>query len=593
MKPDSTKILNFVINLRHKRLTNQQFVLILSLVIGLLSGLSAVILKNLVHFTSSLITSGFRFEQTTWLYLALPFIGILLTLLFTRYLLKKDIRHGVSKILFAISQKGGKIEGHHTWSSMAGSTLTVAFGGSVGLEAPIVMTGSAIGSKVGQYFRMNHKSLIVLIGCGAAGAIAGIFKAPIAAVVFTIEVLMISLTLTSIVPLLIAAVTGASVAYMLSGERVLFSFLLTDRFVVSQIPWFLLLGIFTGLVSLYFTRTIFYVERQIKKIRSPFQKVIFGGSILGILIYVFPPLFGEGYEMLQAILGGKADDLVNEGLFSTLKGIPWFLIFISLLILFFKAIATSVTTGSGGVGGIFAPSLFMGGVAGFVFARIVNLVGHFQISEANFTLVGMAGVMSGVMHAPLTGIFLIAEITGGYQLLTPLIITATISYLTIKFFEPHSIYSKRLAERGELFTHDKDKAMLSLMKVENLLETNFQTLDVNGTLGDLVKAVPLSQRNIFPVIDTENNFYGVVFINDVRGIIFRTELWDTTLIRDLMFMPEPLVEASESMEEVAQKFSDSDHFNLPVLRKGKYLGFVSRAMVFSTYRKLQEEFSDE
>jgi chloride channel protein, CIC family len=263
------------------------------------------------------------------------------------------------------------------------------------------------------------------------------------------------------------------------------------------------------------------------------------------------------------------------------------------LILLFKAIATSVTTGSGGVGGIFAPSLFMGGVAGFMFARIVNLVSSFQISETNFTLVGMAGVMSGVMHAPLTGIFLIAEITGGYQLLTPLIVTATVSYLTIKFFEPHSIYSKRLAERGELFTHDKDKAMLSLMKVEDLLETNFQTLDVNGTLGDLVKAVPLSQRNIFPVIDIENNFHGVVFINDVRGIIFQTELWDTTLIRDLMFMPEPLVDAGESMEEIAQKFSDSDHFNLPVVRNGKYMGFVSRAHVFSTYRKLQEEFSEE
>ena len=584
--------INKLVIWKTKHISNQQFVLILSFFIGIFSGLAAVILKNTVHYAFYLITRGFQFEKENYFYLALPLIGIFLTVIYTKFILKKDISHGVSKILYGISKKTGKIDGHNTYSSMIGSTLTVAFGGSVGLEAPIVLTGSAIGSNLGKLFKLNHNTLIVLIGCGAAGAIAGIFKSPIAAVVFAIEVLMINLTLTSVIPLLISAVTGASIAFFLSGRSVLFTFELTDAFLLNQIPLFIILGIFTGLVSVYFTRMNLFIEGKLRLITNIYKKIIVGGIILGILIFVFPSLFGEGYEILQEVLRGQDRDLINEGLFYSLKDHTWFLILIAFLILFFKAIATAVTTGSGGVGGIFAPSLFMGGIAGFLAAKILNYFSFLNVSETNFSLVGMAGLMSGVMHAPLTGIFLIAEITGGYELLTPLIITAIISYITVKFFEPHSIYAKRLAQRGELFTHDKDKAMLSLMKVSSLLETNFQAISPEATLGDFVKVVPNSQRNVFPVVDDDKNFHGVIFITEIRNIIFNRDLYDQTYIRDLMFMPDPLVGPDESMEDVAKKFSETSNFNLPVVKDGKYLGFVSRANVFSKYRELLKEFSE-
>jgi chloride channel protein, CIC family len=578
---------------KNKHFTNSQFIVMLSFLVGILSGLAAVLLKNTVHFAFYLISRGFQFERENFLYLALPLAGIILTVIFVKFILKKDISHGVSRILYAISKRKGVIDGHHTYSSMVGSTLTVAFGGSVGLEAPIVLTGSAIGSNLGRWFRLNHKSLIVLIGCGAAGAIAGIFKSPIAAVIFAIEVLMIDLTLTAVIPLLISAVTGATVAYFLSGNSVLFFFHLADPFVLRDIPLFIILGIFTGLVSMYFTRTNEFIEGRFKKITNIYTKILIGGILLGILIFIFPSLYGEGYPILQEVLKGNSNELINEGLFFSLKDNAWFLLIIIVSILIFKAIATAITTGSGGVGGIFAPSLFMGGIAGLFVAKALNQFSFLQVSESNFALVGMAGIMSGVMHAPLTGIFLIAEITGGYELLTPLIITATISYITINYFEPHSLYAKRLAQRGELFTHDKDRAMLSLMKVKNLLETNFQTIHLSATLGDFVKVVPKSKRNVFPVVDEENNFYGVIFINEIRNIVFERDLYDKTFVKDLMFMPDPIVDPEESMEDIARKFSESDNYNLPVIKDGKYLGFVSRANVFSTYRKLLQEFSEE
>jgi CIC family chloride channel protein len=578
---------------KNRHIQNSQFVLILSFITGIMSGLAAVLLKNTVHYTFYIISSGFQFGRQNFLYLLLPLAGIVLTVVFVRLILKKEISHGISRILYAISKRNGIVEAHHTFSSMIGSTLTVAFGGSVGLEAPITTTGSAIGSNLGRLFRLNHKTLIVLIGCGAAGAIGGIFKAPIAAVVFAIEVLMIDLTLTTLIPLLISAVTGATVAYFLSGRNILFFFELSDPFVLKQIPLFLVLGIFTGLTSVYFSRTTEYIEDRFRNIGKHYIRIATGGTILGILIFVFPALFGEGYPVLQEVLKGKGHELINQDLFFSVKDQSLFLLLVVFAILVLKAVATAVTTGSGGVGGIFAPSLFMGGMAGYFVAGVLNLLGFTQVSESNFALVGMAGVMSGVMHAPLTGIFLIAEITGGFELLTPLIITSTISFLTVNYFEPHSIYSKKLAQRGELFTHHKDKAVLSLMKVKNLLETNFKTVGPEATLGDLVKIIAQSQRNVFPVVDSGNNFYGVVFINDIRHIIFERELYDTTSIRDLMFMPEPLVDPDESMEDIAKKFGESQHYNLPVIKDGKYLGFVSRANVFSNYRKLLKEYSDE
>ncbi len=591
------KLKNFFNNLYFKNhnlnpIKVKRLVVVLSIVIGLFSGLAAVLLKNTVFFTHDLITNGFVFDNSNYLYLAFPFIGISLTVIFGTYILRDNIGHGVSRILYAISRKHGRIEPHNTYSSMIGSTLTVAFGGSVGLEAPIVLTGSSFGSYLGRLFKLDHKTVMILIGAGATGAIAGIFKAPVAAVIFSLEVLMIGLTMGSLIPLLIAAATGASVAYFLMGSEVLFSFDLTEGFYIKHIPYYIGLGLLTGFVSLYFTSITLFIEGKLKKIKLKSVKVIIGGVSLGVLIFILPSLYGEGYEFLELLINNKVDGLVNEDLFSLSSSTLHLLIFLGL-ILIFKVVAMAITMGSGGVGGIFAPSLFMGGVFGFFYARLINLLPIDSVPEKNMALVGMAGVMAGVMHAPLTGIFLIAEITGGYELFTPLIITATISYLTIMYFEPYSIYTKNLAARGELFTHHKDKSVLQMMTVESHLETNFKTIDKESTLGELVKVIATSERNIIPVIDDDNNFYGLVFVNDIRNIIFNQDLYDKTIVSNLMYMPDPVVSPNESMEEVAQKFQETGHYNLPVIKDGKYLGFVSRASIFSTYRKLLKEFSQE
>jgi len=572
--------------------TQKRIVLVLSLIIGLVSGLAAVLLKNTVFFTHDLITNGFDFDDSNYLYLALPFVGISLTVLFATFIIRDDIGHGVSRILYAISRKHGRIKAHNMYSSMIGSTFTVAFGGSVGLEAPIVLTGSSFGSYLGRLFKLNHKTVMTLIGAGATGAIAAIFKAPVAAIVFSLEVLMIDLTMGALIPLLISSATGASVAYLLMGSGVLFSFDLVEGFYIKHIPYYIGLGLTTGLVSLYFTRTTMFIEGKMGKIKHRYVKVLIGGLTLGLLIFIFPSLFGEGYEFLELLINKEVGGLINESLFGTSSTAIQLLIFL-FLILAFKVVAMAVTNGSGGVGGIFAPSLFMGGVFGIFYARLLNLLPITEIPEKNMALVGMAGVMAGVMHAPLTGIFLIAEFTGGYELFTPLIITATISYLTIMYFEPHSIYTKHLAARGELFTHHKDKTVLQMMDVKSHLETNFRTIDKDSTLGELVKVIAKSERNIIPVIDSNNTFYGLVFVNNVRNIIFNQELYDNTYVANLMYMPDPVVKMDESMEDVARKFQETGNYNIPVIKDGKYMGFVSRARIFSTYRNLLKDFSEE
>ena len=566
--------------------------LILSLIIGLISGLAAVLLKNTVHFTHDLITHGFKYDDSNYLYFAFPLIGIAITVLFAKYFVRDDIGHGVSKILYSISRKHGRIKKHNMYSSMIGSTITIAFGGSVGLEAPIVLTGSSFGSYFGNLFKLNRKSVMILIGAGATGAIAGIFKAPVAAIVFSLEVLMIDLTMGALIPLLISSATGASVAFFLMGHGVLFSFDIIEDFYIKHIPFYIGLGLFTGLVSVYFTRTTMYIEGKLKKFKNLFLKVLLGGIALGAMIFILPSLYGEGYEFLQLLINKKVDGLVNEDLISINQS-AYQLIMLLAVIMIFKVIAMAVTNGSGGVGGIFAPSLFMGGVAGVFFAKLLQLFSFSNVPEKNLALVGMAGVMAGVMHAPLTGIFLIAEFTGGYELFTPLIITATISYLTIMYFEPHSIYTKRLAERGELLTHHKDRSVLQMMNVTSHLETNFKTVNRDAKLGDLVKVIANSERNIIPVVDDDGTFYGVVFVNDIRNIIFKHELYDEVSVSSLMYMPDPVVSPDESMEDVARKFQETGHYNLPVIKDGKYLGFVSRARIFSTYRKLLQEFSED
>ena len=473
--PSTSKLSKFKLAINSSR--QRRLVLLLSVVIGLLSGLAAVLLKNIVHFTNELITDGFDFGEGNYLYLALPLIGIGLAVLFATFIVKDDIGHGVSRILYAISKQNGRIKPHNMYSSMVGSTLTIGFGGSMGLEAPIVLTGSSIGSFLGRRFHLDRKTINILVGAGATGAVAGIFKAPIAAVVFSLEILMLDLTMVALIPLLISAAVAASIAFLFMGSGVLFSFELVDPFYIRHIPFYMLLGVFTGLVSVYFTRMTMFVESSMKTLTMKWMRWLSGGILLGVLIYIFPSLYGEGYEFMFELVNQKVDGLINESLFGEFGSI-WFIILFLGLIMVFKVVAMAVTGGSGGVGGIFAPSLFMGSIAGVFFSKLINQIPYVDVPEKNMALVGMAGVMAGVMHAPLTGIFLIAESTGSYELFTPLIFTAVISYLTIMLFEPHGIYTKRLAERGELMTHHKDRNVLQMMKVNTLIEKNFMTVNL-------------------------------------------------------------------------------------------------------------------
>ena len=568
---------------------------LLCIAIGLIAGLAAVVLKTSVHYIEAFLLGSSDSQNQNWLFIGLPLIGIFLTVLFIRLFIKEDISHGVTQILSAISLKNSRIKKHNMYSSVVGSTLTSGFGGSVGMEAPILYTGAAIGSNLGQAFNLNYKNITLLVGCGTAGALAAIFKAPITGMIFAMEVLMLDLTAASIIPLLITTVTATMLSTFLLGEKIEFYFTIKDVFNPGAIPFYLLLGVFTGLVSLYFTKTYVYVERQFGRIDNWFVRIMIGGLSLGILIFLFPPLFGEGYTSMKLILSGKIHEILNNSLFYNVNVNEWMFVGFLFFILLFKVIATAATTGSGGIGGIFAPSLFMGGIAGFAFVRSMNMLfpDSWKLSENNFTLVGMAGLIAGVIHAPLTAIFLIAEITGGYELFIPLIITASISYLTIKLFEPHSIYAKKLAQRGELITHHKDKAILTLLKVGDLIERNFNTVMADDTLGDLVKVISSSTRNTFPVVSCENDFLGMISLDDVRNIMFDKDMYNTIHVSSLMVQPIAIVSPEDTMESVMETFKDTGLWNLPVLNEGKYIGFVSRANVFNAYRKLLIEFSEE
>ena len=569
----------------------RQFLLILSFVVGLLSGLAAVILKTTIHYVTRFLTGGFNFDVKLW-HLAFPLIGILRTVLFAKLIIKDTLGHGVSRILFAISKKSSLLKFHNNYSSMIASTITIGSGGSVGSEAPIVLTGASLGSSLGRWLKLNYKQRTLLLACGAAGAISGIFQAPIAGVVFTLEVLMLDLTLASIVPLLISAVTGTLVAFFLMGKSVLFSFTLRELYTINDIPFYILLGIFTGLISLYFTRTTMFIEKKFGEINRISLRILTGGVILGFMIFVFPVLYGEGYETISLLLNNQAYELFEMSmLFSFFKDHSLLMIYVGLIVLF-KVVAMAVTTGSGGVGGIFAPSLFTGAFAGYLFSGLINIFPRVQLSESNFTLAGMAGLMAGVMHAPLTGIFLIAEITGGYGLLIPLIITSTISYITIMYFEPHSIYTKRLAKRGELITHNKDAAVLTLMNWRAEIEKDLLCVHPEDTLGALVKTISKSKRNIFPVVDDENTLVGVVLLDNIREIIFNREMYDNTYISELMVIPPAYIFLEDTMGKVLEKFKTTDAWNLPVTKDGKYSGFLSKSRIFAAYRKILVEVSD-
>ncbi len=578
---------------RVKKIDDKRFMIFLSVVIGVVVGFAAVIIKNSVHFIQSLLTNDFSLQYHNYLYFAYPAIGILLVIIFTKYILRRNVGHGIPTTLYAISRDNGKIRRHNMFSSIIASAFTVGFGGSVGLEGPTVATGAAWGSNIGRFFRLNYRQVLLLLACAGAGAMSAIFKAPIAAIVFVLEVIMLDLTLASLLPLLFASVSAVITSYLFLGMDVLYPVEITDKFIINDIPYFILLGVLAGLVSVYFTRIYKILQGWFDKQKSYYYKWIVGALTLGVLIFLFPSLYGEGYEAINACLHGENHHLFNNSLFYELKDNIFWVFVIFILVIFFKAIATSVTFGAGGVGGIFAPTLFIGANTGLLFAQVLEYFGFKDLSYTNFVLVGMGGLIAGVLHAPLTAIFLIAEITGGYGLIMPLMIGASTSFATIRIFEKYSVYTYQLARRGELFTHDKDKVVLSILKVTKLIETDFLTICVSASLGDLVKVIARSKRNIVPVIDDEKKLLGIVFINDVREIMFNRDLYDTVMVSELMFMPSPIVSPDESMEDVARKFQTSNHYNLPVVDNEKYVGFVSRANVFSAYRELLKKFSEE
>lgn len=578
---------------RVKNVKEKNFILALSLVVGLICGLVGVVLKNSIHFVHHIITERMSIDSGNILFIALPIVGIVLTIIFVKYIVRDDIAHGVSKILYSISKKSGVIKWHNNYSSIVASTLTIGFGGSVGAEAPVVLTGASIGSSLARMFHMNHRTIILMLGCGAAGAIGGIFKAPIAGLAFTLEVLMLDLTMASLIPLLISSVTAASLSYFLMGNGVIFQYQIIQAFELSNIPFYILLGIFCGLLSVYFTRTSMFIEGKISGIGSPVKRVMIGGAILGGLIFLFPPLYGEGYVTLQSLLDGEPAKMFYNTILYPLQNNYWLLLLYVAGVLLLKVFATAATNGAGGVGGIFAPTMFIGGVSGFFVARVINGTGWIKLPESNFTLVGMAGLMAGVMHAPLMAIFLIAEITGGYGLFIPLMISSTIAYVTTKGFEPHSIYAKRLAKRGELITHNKDKAVLTLMKLDRVIETDLKTVSPDSTLGQLVKVISKSKRNIYPVVSDDKELLGIVILDDIRHIMFNSEMYDDTFVYDVMIMPPALVELKDSMDTVMRKFEETGAWNLPVTDDGKYLGFVSKSKIFSTYRRVLVHFSEE
>ncbi|MBP6140393.1 MAG: chloride channel protein [Bacteroides sp.] len=581
---------------RENEIQEKHFILMLSFLVGLFTAFAALILKYLIHLIQNFLTDNFDSTEANYLYLVYPVVGIFLAGLFVRNIVKDDISHGVTKILYAISRRQGRIKRHNIWSSTIASAITIGFGGSVGAEAPIVLTGSAIGSNLGSLFKMEQRTLMLLVGCGAAGAISGIFKAPIAGLVFTIEVLMIDLTMSSLLPLLITSVTAATVSYVVTGQEAMFKFHMDQPFLLERIPYVILLGIFCGLVSLYFTRAMNVVENFYARFKGVYSKLVLGGVMLSILIFLFPPLYGEGYDTIELLLNGISnmewDTVMNNSLF---YGYSNLLLVYLLLIVLFKVFASAATNGGGGCGGIFAPSLFLGCIAGFVFSHFSNELGIFPgLPEKNFALMGMAGVMSGVMHAPLTGVFLIAELTGGYDLFLPLMIVAVSSYLTIIVFEPHSIYSMRLAKKGELLTHHKDKAVLTLMKMENVVEKDFVTVHPEMDLGELVKAISTSHRNVFPVTDKNGVLLGIVLLDDIRNIMFRQELYHRFTVNKLMTSVPARLFDTDSMEQVMKTFDDTKAWNLPVVdRDGRYLGFVSKSKIFNSYRQVLVHFSED
>ncbi len=582
---------------RVTHVSDKMFLLILAFLVGFLSALAAFVLHGLIDEIRSLLTGKFHAETYNWLYLVYPVVGIYLTSLFVRFVVKDNISHGITRILYAISSNRSRLKTHNTWSSVIASAITIGFGGSVGAEAPIVLTGSAIGSNLGRLFKLDNKTLMTLVGCGAAGAIAGIFKAPIAGLVFTLEVLMIDLTMASLLPILVSCVTATCFTYILLGDASLFTFHLDSGWTVVRVPACILLGITCGLVSLYFIRTMNACEDMFARFKDkPYVRLAIGGVVLSTLIFLFPSLYGEGYDSINLLLNGKTDadwnQILEESLF---YGHSEYLILYIGLVLLTKVFATSATNGGGGCGGTFAPSLFIGCFTGFLFSRLWNVyqIGVY-VPEKNFALLGMAGVMSGVMHAPLTGIFLIAEITSGYNLFMPLMIVSVASYLTIIIFEPHSIYGMRLARQGKLVTHHTDHAALTLMSLDSVIDRDYQAVNPDMELGQMVHKISRSRNSVLPVTDAAGRFLGEINILEIRHVVFRTELYHHFMASQLMAEPAAILNDNTPMNEVMKTFERTQADWLPVLDSNSHLkGYISRKRMYDAYRKMVHDLSQD
>ncbi len=575
------------------RISERDLVLLLSLFVGVSCGLAAALLKSAVEFIHHSLTSWFDGEAYNFLYIVYPGIGMLLSLLFVKYVVKDNIGHGVTKVLLAVSKNESKIRPHNMWTSVAASSVTIGFGGSVGAEAPIVYTGAAIGSNVARYMGLSYKNMTILLGCGAAGAVAGIFKAPLAGVLFTLEILLFNISMTSILPLLLSTISATVVSYILLGDTLPFECTLSP-FTMHNIPFYVLLGLFCSGCSVYFTRMTLWLEDKIKSVERPFVRWAMSALCLGLLIFLFPPLYGEGYEHLHELLNGGMINLEGQTVLSFFMRTPWSIPIFFMMILLLKVFSMSFTNAGGGVGGTFGPTLFIGAIAGFVVSRTINLVGGGPVvPEQNFVLVGMAGLMAGVMQAPMTAIFLIAEISGGYQLLIPLILTATVSYGVTRTMEPYSIYTKRIAKKGELLTHDSDQAVLTLLKTDELVESDFSTVKIDASLGELVEVVAAS-RKIFPVVDSKNHFQGFVSLEDIRRDMFKKDTYDTLHVYNFMKSAPAYVYVNEKMDSVMRKFEKTGAWNLPVVDSDRtYIGFVSKSKIFSAYRDQLKQVSHD
>lgn len=576
---------------RERNIKQRNYILILSFIVGLAGGLVALVLKTSVFYLHGLLVQNKSFDEYNLLVFVYPFMGIALTFLFAKYLLRDSVKHNIAAILYAISKRNSLMEAHKIFSSILGGILTAGFGGSIGLESPIISSGASIGSNTGRILKLSYKEVTLLLSCGAAGAISAIFHTPLAAVVFAIEVLLIDLTRFSLIPLLIASVSGAIVTNVFFQDEILFEFILKDPYEVQHTIFYILLGILSGFASVYFTKIYFKVENYANKL-SDFRRLFVGGLILGVVIFLFPPLYGEGYQIIKAIFAENYAPLMKTNIHVGLENFHWFFYFFFIFLLILKPFAASITISSGGVGGIIAPSLFTGAIVGMIFSHSLNLLG-LHISESNFALVGMAGVLSGVLHAPLTGIFLIAETTKGYELIVPLMLTSTISFVTVKIFEPNSIFTFQLAKSGELITHHKDKAILTFMKLKSVIETDFTTVHVDSHLGDLVRLISKAKRNIFPVIDDDGILNGIILMDNIREIMFDKEMYESTPVSNLMILPPAYIGLNDTMKEVIEKFETTEAWNLPVIENAKYVGMVSKSKLFSAYRNLLLEISEE